>query len=352
MHVVSETRKTARCHLTLIDHGVTFHFLRREPYHLAPYYFYATGVARTRRLLHALKPDLVVGFGTDEPYAWEAAHNGFPFAIYMQGVVEELAPYLDWPSFHVRAARWMEHRALLHAAGVVAESAFVQKWASTRAPQALVTTIPNCLRDGFVNIQPARPDHGLDLWCVGELSRLKNPEIVLQAFQAAAVPAARLHFAGTGPLQRKLKTRIHQFGLADRCDLHGWMDPSLLAQALARATALVHASWMDSSPNVAVEAHAAGIPVIATAVGGIPSRVHHEVDGLLVPPGDVAAMASAMRRLLGSPETTARMGAAGRERVLREHDPARVAQLHAEFYERLIASQPTLTPEGRGRSEE
>lgn len=336
VHVISEHRRMSCAHWAATEGSVTFHFLRRESYSLAPYYLYATGVYRTRRLLRSLAPDLVVGFGTDEPYAWEAVRSGYPAAIMVQGILEKLTPYLDWPSGQLRIARWLEYQALASAAGILVESEFGRDWVASRFPGKRIAVVPNCLRATFAELPIPVGNRTPDLWCVGELSRLKNPLLVLESFAKAARPGAHIHFAGIGPLQGRLERAARELGLADRCHLHGWMETGPLARALSSASGLVLGSWMDSSPNVVVEAHAAGLPVIAASVGGVPSRVRNDVDGFLVPPGDPEAMANAMRVLLDDPARAARMGAAGRERVLREHAPERVARMHLDFYRQLV----------------
>jgi glycosyltransferase involved in cell wall biosynthesis len=99
--------------------------------------------------------------------------------------------------------------------------------------------------------------------------------------------------------------------------------------------------YREGVPRVLLEACAAGRAVVTTNTPGCRDIVHHEKNGLLVPPRDVAALAAAIGRLLASPEMRRRMGTAGRLRAEREFDVGRVVQAHLELYRELV---PRRTP--------
>jgi glycosyltransferase involved in cell wall biosynthesis len=94
---------------------------------------------------------------------------------------------------------------------------------------------------------------------------------------------------------------------------------------------------MDTSPNVITEAHAIGIPVIGTRVGGIPEMIVHEVDGFLVDGNDATTMASYMNDILDDPQKAQRMGAMGRKKVQILNDPARIAAANRNFFSEVLA---------------
>jgi glycogen(starch) synthase len=91
----------------------------------------------------------------------------------------------------------------------------------------------------------------------------------------------------------------------------------------------------EELPSVLIEAMAAGLPVIPSRVGGIPALVDHDVNGLLVPPGDPAALAAAISRVLTEPGTAARLAAAARQTAQRYTWPALARQV-AEVYLQVI----------------
>jgi glycosyltransferase involved in cell wall biosynthesis len=117
--------------------------------------------------------------------------------------------------------------------------------------------------------------------------------------------------------------------------------PELLRE-YRRATALcmpcrVLDNDRDGIPNVLVEAMAAGTPVVATRVSGIPELVDHDLNGLLVPPDDPEALADMLLRLHGDPAYAARLAGAGRETVAQRFDGERLAGRLAGLFEEAVA---------------
>jgi glycosyltransferase involved in cell wall biosynthesis len=137
---------------------------------------------------------------------------------------------------------------------------------------------------------------------------------------------------GDGPLRESLARRIAAKGFDGRFIMAGFR--SDLDRLLPHLDLLVLPSHSEGLPNVALEAQAAGVPVVATAVGGTPEVIEDGQTGFLVPPGDPAALAERIGRLLIDPALRARFAAAGRERVAARFSFA----AQAEDYRNLLAS--------------
>jgi glycosyltransferase involved in cell wall biosynthesis len=173
------------------------------------------------------------------------------------------------------------------------------------------------------------PD-GLHLCFVGRLTPIKGVRVLLDAFDAArqAVPGLRLTLVGDGTDRPQLERMARHHGDAIR--FAGFLDQTAVADTLRTADALVLPSFAEGVPVVLMEAMASGKPVIATQVGGVSELVEDGVSGHVVPPGDAASLAEAIIAL-ADPDRRARMGAAGRERVVTEFDirieAARIATL-------------------------
>ena len=121
----------------------------------------------------------------------------------------------------------------------------------------------------------------------------------------------------------ELRTQVQNLGLGDRVSFTGFRAD--IAAELARLDVLVHASVVpEPFGQVVVEGMAAGVAVIASDAGGPAEIIERERSGLLVPPGDVAALAAALQRLAGDSTLRARLAAAGLERA-RAYEPAAVA---------------------------
>jgi glycosyltransferase involved in cell wall biosynthesis len=164
----------------------------------------------------------------------------------------------------------------------------------------------------------------LEVLSVGRLEQEKNPLLLADVTERLARSGRRwrLTVCGDGPMSEAVRARADALGVGDRLELAGYvaLGPALLARYRA-SHALLHVSWTEGVPQVLFEAFAAGVPVVATAVGGIPEAV----DGaaLLVAPGDADAAAAALERLAADPALRS-------ELVRRGHAIARAHTLDSE----------------------
>lgn len=157
---------------------------------------------------------------------------------------------------------------------------------------------------------------------VGSLSSTtpyKNVPLLLQAVHdlVGRYPAISLAVVGDGDMSTAYAARADELGISDRVAFRGRLAGEELVEAYRRASVLALPTLFDSAPTVLVEAMACGIPVVSTTVGGIPELVESGVEGLLVPPADLAAFTGALDRVLGDRALARAMGAAGRCRVER-----------------------------------
>jgi glycosyltransferase involved in cell wall biosynthesis len=164
-----------------------------------------------------------------------------------------------------------------------------------------------------------RLGYGRDDFVIGTLCRLepiKGTGDLVSAFLRLAPdrPALRLLVAGEGPERADLLKRIHAAGLQNRATLvGGWADPLAILPA---CDAVVLASRNEGMGRALVEAMVLGIPVVATAVGGVPDLLDGGRAGLLVPPADVEALATGLARLADDPGFALALGRRGHARSL------------------------------------
>jgi colanic acid/amylovoran biosynthesis glycosyltransferase len=131
----------------------------------------------------------------------------------------------------------------------------------------------------------------------------------------------RCQIVGEGPLETKLRTQIAELHLQDCVELLGAKPQNEVANYLAVATVFVlpsvidAAGGMDNFPSVIMEAMAAGLPVIATPIGGIPEMVVDNATGILVAPGDSVALAGAIEKVIVDLSFARRLGENGYERA-------------------------------------
>lgn len=152
--------------------------------------------------------------------------------------------------------------------------------------------------------------------CLARLEPIKGVEELLDGFLIAARsrPRLRLYIGGDGPLRGRLLDQAAASGLADRLTIASrWVEPE---QALPAFDLFVLASRNEGMGRALVEAMAAGLPVIACAVGGVPEVLEEGRDGLLIPPGDGEAVALAIGRLADDDALRQEMGGRARRRAI------------------------------------
>jgi glycosyltransferase involved in cell wall biosynthesis len=171
---------------------------------------------------------------------------------------------------------------------------------------------------------------------VAKLRPEKGHVVLVAAFQEVArqLPDARLVLVGDGPLRASLEQQIEARGLTSSVVITGSV-PDVWTY-LADADVFALASTTEAYGIAVAEAMAAGLPVVASAVGGIPELVVPAVTGQLFSPGDSSALASHLVTILRSSDRGAAMGAAGRE-AAEPHRLSRSAARYADAWERLAA---------------
>ena len=162
----------------------------------------------------------------------------------------------------------------------------------------------------------------------------KNPLGLIAAFARALprLPASHLIMAGEGSLLGECQALAARLGVSDRVYFPGLCRD--VAQLLSACDIFALASDWEGVPVAVIEAMAARLPVVATAVGGVAELVEADVTGILAPPGDAEALAGAMVDLAGDPERRRSMGERGRLRAERFDASVMVAS-YARLFERL-----------------
>jgi colanic acid/amylovoran biosynthesis glycosyltransferase len=206
---------------------------------------------------------------------------------------------------------------------------FADRAVSLGCDPARIEVVPSAITLERFPFAPRTPpaDGAFRLLAVGRLVEKKGFGDVVQAVALAVRQGAdlSLRIVGDGPLRPAITAQVAALGIADRVSLLGAQPHQVVARELAAAHLFMAPSVTagdgseDASINTLKEAMATGQPVISTWHGGIPELVEHDRSGLLVPERDPQALAEALLALIAAPERWAAMGAAGRERVERDH---------------------------------
>lgn len=221
---------------------------------------------------------------------------------------------------------------------IVCNSAALKEVLTQRCgvPESRLSVILNGVdTDYFQPAEEGRP-HPAVVLCVARMVPDKDHETLIRAFALAAAdfPQAQLWLVGDGPLMenmQRLAGEILPLGayrfIPPRADLR---------PLLQQAGILVLSSRTEALPNVVLEAMAAGLPVAATAVGGVPEMVAPGRTGWLAPPEDPAALAAVLDRLLGAPEQCRAFGREGRRRVVQDFSLGTMVSRYEEVLRGLL----------------
>jgi glycosyltransferase involved in cell wall biosynthesis len=193
-------------------------------------------------------------------------------------------------------------------------------------------------RDETRRVLGIGPDRFTVGW-IGRMTGVKRTGDVLLAFKQLRDRGvdATLCLVGDGPERDHVERRAHELGIMRNTLFLGYQEE--VAPFYAAFDAMILPSGNEGTPVSAIEALAAGRPVVATRVGGVPDVVRDGEDGFLVERGDVDELAGALARLAGDPALRRRMGAAGRERVLARYGVDRLVDDVDRLYRALLADR-------------
>jgi glycosyltransferase involved in cell wall biosynthesis len=184
-----------------------------------------------------------------------------------------------------------------------------------------------------------RTQPGRSVVFAGRLSNEKGVDVLLRA--AAMVPDVTLEIAGDGPSADDLTRLASTLGLDDRTRFLGRIPGEEVDTLLSRAlAAVVPSRWHENMPLSVLEAFAAGVPVVATDLGGLPELISPGEDGVIIPADDPEALAVALTGLAADPIAALDMGCRAREKAIQRY----TAETHLD---RLAGLYDEAMKEGR-----
>jgi len=298
-------------------------------------------IRATRRKLREIQPDIVHGQGTERDCAISAVCSGFPSVLTIHGnmgliaKVNQVKPF----SFFWLAAQ-LERLTIPRAQGVICITHYTQNAVADLAKRTWV--VPNAVDHSFFGID-AQPTAGRvpRILCVGLACRRKNQNAFIRALDALN-PQGRFEVVFLGIAQAGQAYDDEFLGLVRErpwCVYGGMADREQLKGYFREATALALPSLEDNCPMVVLEAMAAGVPVLAAKVGGLPDLIEDGKTGYFCDPLDPRSMVDGVSRMLQNQSAARAIATAARQQSRARYEPEVIARRHLEIYREVLAGK-------------
>ncbi|HEY0455032.1 MAG TPA: glycosyltransferase [Verrucomicrobiae bacterium] len=281
--------------------GVKFHVLKYPGgVRTASLFWWDTFLIK--RKLSEIKPDLLHAWGTEKGAAVVAKRLGYPYLVTIQGLMswyKELVPLNRYEKF----AAWLEKHSLPQAPLVTTESKAAIHYLENRFPGIRLLQAEHAPNWIFHEIKREPQTAPIRFLFVGTLGYRKGADLLFHALEKLMNHLVfELVVVGSpdetiSPLLAEMRSKP----IWTRVNMLGNLQPSQIAQQLSKATMLVFPTRADTSPNAVKEAVVAGVPVVASAIGGILDYVVPEQNGILFQSGDMPGFVKALRAAAAHP---------------------------------------------------
>jgi len=309
------------------------------------FFSHLRGAYRLYKIIQREKPDIII------LYMYHAILLGRLIGR-LAGVYSIIASFRVSPAndfmgqienFALRCTSWVDTLTCVNSEKVAAE------WLAHKVmPLKKLRIVPNgvvlskfissSLRNKAGHLYPRRSNNSFIWVAIGRLTLQKDFFNLIDAFArvAKSFSDSGLYVAGDGPLKHELKSKIKKMGLKDRVYFIGICKD--IPSFLSRGNALVLSSLWEGSPNVILEAMAAGLPIVATDIGGVRELVSDGENGFLVPCHEPMSLAETMMHLMKlTDQKRKQMGKKGREIVQKKYNIKIIVKKWEALYEEVLS---------------
>jgi glycosyltransferase involved in cell wall biosynthesis len=294
-------------------------------------------IRATRKKLRKIQPDIVHGQGTERDCSLSAIFSGFPNVLTIHGNMRSVAAVNQAKPFSfLWLAAKLETFTLPRADGVVCITNYTRESVKKLARKTWL--VPNAVDAAFFETQsapdPAQPLLGL---CVGAICHRKNQNNFIRALDPlAAEKKFKMTFLGHVGNGRYGSDFLQLVKERPWCDYAGWAGRDDLKRHLKQAAFVALPSLEDNCPMVVLEAMAAGVPVLASNIGGVPDLIETGKTGLLCDPKQPETFRLAAARLMEDPEFSRQLATQAKLQALERFHPRVVAHQHVEIYREVL----------------
>jgi glycosyltransferase involved in cell wall biosynthesis len=299
--------------------------------------------------LDMIKPDLLHAQAAPA-YMLAVTQNSVPSVVTFHGIFRNEFPVLK---SRKSLREYLVDRAVIHwqdesfrrTKNLIAITAEIEHMAKARSTQVRVFRVNNAIDAVFFQLseQSVRPV----ILFVGWIAFRKGVHVLLKAFESLSVllPDVELHLVGVDDMDKDYSLSLHaqyrDLIQARRVIFLGGISQERLYDEISQCSILCLPSFAESAPMVIAQAMAAGKPVVATCVGGIPEMIEDGETGRLCEPGQPGQLADCLEALLRKDDTRRRMGQKAHAVAMRRYHPDAVARATLEVYRKVIEAEDT-----------
>ena len=295
-------------------------------------------IRAVRRKLRELKVDLAHGQGTERDCAISAAFSGYPNVLTIHGNMRLIAKVnRSRPFTFLWLAAKLERFTVPRSHGVVCITRYTKDAVAGLARRTWV--VPNAVDGTFFSLK-VKPDSLPLVLCVGNIDVRKNQIALIRALDTLQqkIPFTLCFLGAAGKGDSYAEDFLREVQARPWCLYEGLANRVKLKSYFERASLLVLPSLEDNCPMVVLEAMAAGVPVAAAAVGGVPELIATERTGLLFNPLDAESMRTAVEKILPNPDFGQSMANHARLEARQRFHPAVIAQRHIDIYREVLSN--------------
>jgi glycosyltransferase involved in cell wall biosynthesis len=291
-------------------------------------------VRATRRTLREIRPDIVHGQGTESDCAMSAVFSGFPNVLTLHGNMRRIAEVEKHP-YNWIAAR-LERLALPRSLGTICLTRHTERQVLSLAKRTWI--VPNAVDPSFFEIT-AQPDPPRNrVLCVATICALKNQIRLIRSLDNLGKKCSfELIFLGGGeevsPYCREFRRLVEA---RPWCRYEGFADRETLKRHLRTATLLVLPSLEENCPMVILEAMAAGVPVLAASVGGVPDLLEEGITGFFCDPQDEASISTGVEGALSNSARLKEIAKQAKRQSWERFHPVVIAKKHLDIYQEVL----------------
>jgi len=299
-------------------------------------------IRAVRGKLKEIRPDIVHGQGTERDCAVSAVFSGFPNVLTVHGNMRLIAQVnRARPFSYAWLAARIESLTLPRSAGVVCITTYTRDAVKGLARRTWV--VPNAVDASFFDVTPAPPPEApARILCVGQVCVRKNQNAFIRALDSlAARHRLELRFVcGASGNDAYGQEFLGLIKSRPWCVLHGHANREELKALLRQTTMLALPSLEDNCPMTVLEAMAAGVPVVAAKVGGLPDLIEEGSTGFFCDPLNAPGMAEVVERTLVNRAAAANVAERAKTCARQRFHPKVIAQRHVGIYREVLGCPP------------